>query len=117
MSFRLYVLDQFLFFSLLLMLKYSLSYPVSLCRIADNTESDEKATAHIQRTWPPIHPLLHSLANSRKKDADEEEKTAVIDQQRDGRQVLVSLCKSLMLYGAPCHRIVSNSLPFSLCVK
>jgi hypothetical protein len=30
------------------------------------------------------------------------------DNKTNKKQALISLCKSLMLYGAPCHRIVSD---------
>jgi hypothetical protein len=48
-----------------------------------------------------VAPLKHeeeSIATATSHMSDEEVK----------KQTLIILCKTLMLYGAPCHRIVSN---------
>lgn len=46
------------------------------------------------------------------------DKLPQLDNDETKKQALISLCKSLMLYGAPCHRIVSmnwSALFLHLC--
>jgi hypothetical protein len=67
-----------------------------------------------------VQPEDHYHANRNSNDEENTlsgSSTAVNDDNNEEikKQALISLCKALMLYGAPCHRIVSSSSKVLSC--
>lgn len=82
--------------------------PINNCLINEKT-SDIQSKKFWPRWSTPVSTTTTALEDMYNRKSDQEHSIGpMADNKTNKKQALISLCKSLMLYGAPCHRIVSD---------
>lgn len=96
-------------------MKTSISSPAGIALWPADEEDDDPLAKRLPVTiqWNNIKVEFNQRFKRECRVLDEETKIAPPEKDTTDylkRRVLVGLCKSLMLYGAPCHRIVRNKV-------